>query len=139
MLKKGKSAIQIPQNLIAEYQYPKTVSIYDASCKVIFAPSPEHTKEFVVIVIATGILSPMNYPLETWKILNNMLNMFNINHSDVDFYLDYEDKYPGKNHFMCWNFVVTDKGDFISDSFDSDLLPSEIPTPVKKIRDQYYK
>jgi len=132
-----KKQILLPKQVIADYSYNVPIANGKDTVRFVFAPVENHEKPFVLLVIAQAIISPMNYPVETFKLIIEFLKPYSINIKDVDIYLDFIERY-GEVHgtLSKWEFSLNQNR--INDSF-THTLTNELPLAVKFVREQYYK
>lgn len=146
IIKKNKSSGRMreknfmPEQIIVDYSYNLPNAEGKDSVRFLLAPVEDHEKPYVLIVIAQPIISPMNYPFETFKLIMEFLDTFSIDYKDVDIILDFEERYGKSYKYETthrWHFKIIN-GNIVSDGFS--ILPSDkLPIAIKKVREKYYK
>lgn len=135
--KKVPTALQ-PHQAIVDYEYKLIPMYQENKVRFIFAKVDNYRKPYVVVVVALPIISPMNYPLETFLLLEELIRTYQINLDDVDVYLDFRERYGLKNgQFQQWFFTPYENT--VKDTFGPSLEEDEVPLPLKLICDRYYK
>ncbi|WNN77566.1 hypothetical protein RKS58_06905 [Lysinibacillus capsici] len=139
MFKANHVKLQIPEMMICEYTID-TIMTEKAKCEILISQVKDHSKPYVMLVIPTGVISPIQYPLETWDLVKNTIDMVKIDIDEVDIYIDFDRMFPkDKGHFFGWDIKVSKNGEYLSDSARQDLKEDQIPSAVKLVRDNYYK
>ncbi|HZH60497.1 MAG TPA: hypothetical protein VEY70_13165 [Metabacillus sp.] len=126
------------KRLIADVYYEDVLPNSKPFARFLLAPVENSEKPFVLFVIAKDGISPMQYPNETWTLIYNFLESLKIPVHDLKIYLDYEERYgASRTNLSNWEFRYN-KSTYLGDSL-TDLLHDDLPTPVKKIREDYYR
>lgn len=129
-----------PIRLIVDYVYPhEEIKVHgEQPVRFLFAPVEDFETPYVLFVIAQSVISPMNYPVETWELINDFLISQKVSADEVTIYLDYEEQFGEKRgKLSLWKFR-SDNGGFIEDKL-LDVEPEQLAPSVKKVRDDYYK
>lgn len=129
-----------PLQLIADYSYDVPFVEGKNAVRFLFAEAPiQHDKPYILIVIAQPVVSPINYPLETYERIAHFLDMLKVDIKQVDIYLDFEERYSqskwryGRTPLDLWKFTF--KKGSIHDTFEQIF---EEPPALKVLRDRYY-
>ena len=120
--------------VIVDYPYniPMTK---DSKCRFILSKTEDYSKNYIVIVVAQPIISPMNYPLETYLMLKHLLEHYQLTLDDVDVFLDFKERFRN-GEFMQWFFKEKEDGN-IEDRFSANLKEEDLPEAITKIRKVY--
>lgn len=126
----------MPKRIVVDYSYNIPLAKGKDTVRFLFAPVQDHDKPYVLIVIAQPIISPINYPVETYSLIIQFLDHFSVDIKDVDIILDFEERSGTKRPYLDrWKFKDKNGND---DSFES-LDRDDLPPAIKKLRDEYYK
>lgn len=96
-----------------------------------------HTNPFVLFVQMNNPLNSKLYPIETFSIIQDYLNLFHITFEDVEIYLEYTatDSPSSSQFIQLWNFTR------YKDIYVSDIMfpypIDDLPAKVKSVRQNY--